>query len=188
MMPGTRIQGDRHVQRRSVIPVKRSNDASVCVRAGDPGYPVTETYASRKPAIGAIQWKYAKPLASPDPMDAFERSVGYAFCPEFRECAMEHNGGRPLANVFDTDKAKGRVLKTLLSFDPDDRETVWKAIEWECMRPGYIPFAVSAFGDPICFDKTNGRVVLLDHESGLIEDVVDDFERFITSLREHETK
>lgn len=47
-LPGTRIQGIRHVQRRSVIPVKRSSNASVCVRAGNPEYPVTNTFAGRK--------------------------------------------------------------------------------------------------------------------------------------------
>lgn len=45
---GTRIQGTRHIQRRSVVPVKRPCIASVCVRAGNPEYPVTNTYEGRK--------------------------------------------------------------------------------------------------------------------------------------------
>lgn len=48
-LPGTRLQGERHAQRRSTVPVKRTDIASQCVRAGNPEYPVTNTYAGRKP-------------------------------------------------------------------------------------------------------------------------------------------
>lgn len=131
-----------------------------------------------------IQWLYVKPLTSPSLIETFERSVGYTFCPAFKDCVAKYNGGRPQRNVFDTDKTKGRVLKTFLSFNPDDRETVWQAIEWECVQPGFIPFTVTVFGDLICFAKADDRVVLLNHESDMIENVADSFEEFLASLRD----
>lgn len=48
-LPGTRLQGERHTRRRSTVPIKRTDIASQCVRAGNPEYPVTNTYADRKP-------------------------------------------------------------------------------------------------------------------------------------------
>lgn len=47
-LPGTRLQGARRTRRRSIVPVKKTNIASQCVRAGNPEYPVTNTYAGRK--------------------------------------------------------------------------------------------------------------------------------------------
>lgn len=47
-LPGTRLQGEWHAPRCITIPVKRTDIASQCVRAGNPAYPVTDTYADRK--------------------------------------------------------------------------------------------------------------------------------------------
>lgn len=44
-LPGTRLQGARHGRVRTTIPIKRPEEPSKCVRAGNPEYPVEDVYA-----------------------------------------------------------------------------------------------------------------------------------------------
>lgn len=129
-------------------------------------------------------WQYVKQLKSEDWIDDFEFMVKYEFCSSFRRCVMDNNGGRPDNTVFDTDTVKERVLKTFLSFNKDDIETVWKVYEWNKreLANRYVPFALDGCGNFICFDANNNRVILLNHENMAVEIVADDFDSFMEEL------
>lgn len=71
-----------------------------------------------------MEWSYVKDLKSCDLIDDFERLVRYEFCSSFKRCITASNGGRPSKKVFDTNKVKDRELKSFLSFNREDRETV----------------------------------------------------------------
>ena len=71
-----------------------------------------------------MEWKYVKELKSVDLIDDYECLVKYVFCDSFRRCVIANNGGRPSKKIFDTDKVKERELKSFLSFNKEDRETV----------------------------------------------------------------
>ena len=131
-----------------------------------------------------MEWKYVKELKSVDLIDDYECAVKYVFCDSFRKCVIAHNGGRPSKRVFDTDKAKERELKSFLSFNREDRETVWKIFEWnkEELTNKFIPFGIDNFGNMICFDANNDRVVFVNHEDMSIETIADSFDSFMSSL------
>ena len=131
-----------------------------------------------------MDWKYVKALNSNELIDDYECMVKYVFCDSFKKCIMEHNGGRPSMRIFDTDKAKEREQKSFLSFNKDDRETVWKIFDWnkDELTDKYIPFAIDNFGNLICFDASNDKIVFVNHEDMTIEMIANDFDTFLNGL------
>ena len=131
----------------------------------------------------SMGWKYVKQLSSEESIEAFERLVNYAFPKNFKDCVKQYNGARPKYRVFDTDKKTGRELKSLLSFNREDKETVWDIYEWSKTehQGKYIPFAIDNFGNLICFDRT-GKIVFINHETLELEVVASSFEEFIGGL------
>ena len=86
--------------------------------------------------------------------------------------------------IFETDTSQERALKSFLSFNKNDRETVWKIYEWnkQELADRYVAFAVDNFGNLICFDANNDNIVFLNHEDLGVEKVADDFMEFINKL------
>lgn len=54
-LPGTRLQGVRHGRPRTIVPVKRDEGPSQCVRFGNPEFPVSNIHAGRRDASTDIQ-------------------------------------------------------------------------------------------------------------------------------------
>lgn len=133
-----------------------------------------------------MEWKYVKALKSAELISEYEKKTGYVFDEAFKKCVMENNGGRPAKKVFDTDKTKERELKSFLSFNREDRETVWKILEWnkEELTDKYVPFVIDGFGNLICFDKSSKKVVFVNHEDLSVEVIANDFEEFMSGLYE----
>ena len=131
-----------------------------------------------------MEWKYIKELKSLDLIDDYECLVKDVFCDSFRKCVIANNGGRPSSKVFDTDVSKERELKSFLSFNKDDRETVWKIFEWnkEELTNKYVPFAIDNFGNLICFDASNDKIVFINHEDMSVEFIADNFDSFMSGL------
>ena len=133
-----------------------------------------------------MEWKYVKPLSSKENINDFECMVKHCFPDEFRKCVILYNGGRPSCKAFDTDKTKERELKSFLSFNKDDRETVWKIHEWnkEELSNRYVAFAIDNYGNLICFDANNDSIIFLDHENMTTELIAVSFSEFIDNLYE----
>lgn len=131
-----------------------------------------------------MEWKYVKPLKSVELINEFESMAKYVFCDSFKDCVVTNNGGRPSKRVFDTDKSAERELKTFLSFNKEDRETIWKIFDWnkEELSNKYIPFAIDVFGNMICFNTCNDKVVFVNHEDLSVEIVAGDFSSFLSML------
>lgn len=127
-----------------------------------------------------------KPLKSVDSIDDYECLMKYVFSDSFRRCVIANNGGRPNEKIFDTNKAKGYELKSFLSFNKEDRETIWKVSDWnkEELSNKYIPFAIDNFGNLICFDINTDKIVFINHENMTIEIIADNFDSFMDSLYE----
>lgn len=128
-----------------------------------------------------MNWKYVKPLKTKKLIDDFERLVCYEFPKAFRDCVLQFNGGRPENKGFNTNTNTGRELKSFLSFNTDDEETVWKIYEWnkDVLSNKYVAFAIDNFGNLICFDTDNDKVVFLNHEDLLVEYIANTFEEFM---------
>ncbi len=140
-----------------------------------------------------MNWKYVKPLVSEDLIKEFEKEHNFKFDESFVDCVKNNNGGRPEKTVFDTHKTKKRDIKTFLSFNKEDKETIWKINEKEIVRPEYmagtdsklIAFAVDNFGNYICFlkDAENaGNVVFINRKTNDLEYIAKNFDEFINSL------
>ena len=86
-------------------------------------------------------------------------------------CVLNYNGGRPSNRIFDTDSAKERELKSFLSFNKEDKETVWKIFSWnkDELKDKYIPFGIDNFGNLICFNADNDNIVFINHENLTVE-------------------
>ncbi len=138
-----------------------------------------------------MNWKRTIPLESAELIDEFERVAGYSFCESFKKLVIDNNRGRPSKYVFDTKKTKERVFNHLLSFNKEDEVNMWIWLNvWDepakHLAERYIVFACDPFGNDICFDKTNDKVVFIDHETLTVEEVADSFDEFINSLYEDE--
>lgn len=128
-------------------------------------------------------WKYVKPLLSENYINDFEKLTNFSFPSSFKEHIKQYNGARPKCTLFDTDKRTERVMKSLLSFNPNDKESIWRIHEWNKLeiKDQYIPFAIDNFGNLICFD-CNKQVIFLNHENLDVEYIAFDFDCFIDSL------
>lgn len=133
-----------------------------------------------------MEWKYVKPLESIGAVDDFEKAVGYTFSEDFKKCVQMNNGGRPSKRSFCTRSRREHTLKSFLSFNKSDRETVWKMYDWnsELLNNQFIPFAIDNFGNLICFDKRTGSVNFLDHETSEADFISKDFSDFMAALYE----
>ena len=133
-----------------------------------------------------MEWKYVKPLVSMDSIEKFEELVSYHFPEEFKKCIIECNGGRPIERTFDTDKVSGRELKSFLSFNMEDKETVWKLYEWldKKVSDKYVVFATDNFGNMICFSKIDNSINFINHEEVDmdVEKIAKDFNEFMHIL------
>lgn len=131
-----------------------------------------------------MKWKYVKPLKSEDLLNDYEKLTEYKLPKDFRKFVIELNGGRPERKGFSTNTDKNRELKSFLSFNPNDKETVWQAYEWLKDEFGnkYLAFAIDNFGNVICFDTDNGNVVFLNHEDLSVECISATFGDFMKAL------
>lgn len=130
-----------------------------------------------------MDWKYVKPLSNEENITVFERMTAFSLPESFKECVRRYNGARPKCRAFDTDKQTWRELKSFLSFNREDKETLWKMYEAcsAAYEGRYIPFAIDHFGNLICFAR-NRQIVFLDHETLNIEKIAPSFDEFMFSL------
>ena len=132
-----------------------------------------------------VMWKYAEPMEDRDEIEKFERDFGYAFENAYVKCAMHNNGGYPSKNSYDTNKATGRTIKKLLSFNEEDAENIWKINRLLGSKDsGFVVFAIDSFGNAICFARDSGAVVFIDHESDEVEQIAASFEDFLGALKD----
>lgn len=134
-----------------------------------------------------IKWRSIKPLTDKNLIEDYEHEAAYTFSDVFKKCVLENNGGRPSKNIFDTDKAKERVVKHLLSLNKTDKINIWNMNEWvkDDLDNKLIAFANDEFVNLICFDKADNSVVFWNHEKNETEFIAKDFEIFISKLYEY---
>lgn len=136
--------------------------------------------------LNPAKWKYIKPLQAKSYIKEFENLSGYTFPGSFVDCVKKCNGGRPECRCFDTEAKKERAIKSLLSFNKEDKETIWKIYHW-CkaeLAGKYVPFAVDNFGNLICFDVENDTIIFLNNENVMPEKIADSFPEFLGGLYE----
>lgn len=128
-----------------------------------------------------MNWKYVKPLKNANAVKEFEEANGFSLPQDICDCIQEYNGGRPDRKCFDTEETEGRMIKCLLSYNPEDPETVYDACK---ALPGenLVPVASEPGGDLICYDETDKTIVVWLHETNGREKVADTFTEFLDDL------
>ena len=131
-----------------------------------------------------MNWKYVKALKTENLIKEFEATFKFEFPVSFIDTVVNYNGGRPEMDVYDTDKTKERTIKSLLSFNKEDKETIWKIAEWskDELKDDYIAFAIDHFGNLLCFSVSDRSIVFMDMETLKTEMIANDFSTFIDKL------
>ncbi len=127
-----------------------------------------------------MEWKYIKPLTDNTVFENIEKTFKLEIPVSLKEIITKYNGGRPEKNIFDTQKSKERVLQRLISFNKEDKANIF--IYDDLLKKGYIPFAITEFGDVICIKIDNESIELYLHELDKFEYVCDNIEKFLNIL------
>ncbi|WP_341302436.1 SMI1/KNR4 family protein [Lysinibacillus sp. FSL H8-0500] len=130
-----------------------------------------------------LSWKYVKPLKNNKAVESFEADYGLKLPQDITSCIKQNNGGRPDKKAFDTEVSKGRVIKSLLSFNKEDLETVYDAIDTlKGEKSNLVPLASDPGGNYICFDTKQQDIVLWLHETNTTEKISSSFTAFLETL------
>lgn len=131
-----------------------------------------------------MQFRYAKPLEAKESVELFEKEVDFVFPDSYKEKISKINGARPEKRFFKTRDGKERALKSFLSVNRNDKESIWTGGEWIeelFLKKHLVPFAIDNFGNYICFDKI-GTVVFVCHDPVEYEFVSNNFDDFLSAL------
>lgn len=124
-----------------------------------------------------MDWKYVK-IISESKLLEVEVKFGIKLSPKLREIILKYNNGKPERTCFDTKTEQGKMLKKILSYNKEDKDNVY--IFSELIDKGYIPFAITEFGDVICESKEQ-TICLYKHEFDEFEYVAKDIDDFINN-------
>lgn len=127
--------------------------------------------------------KYIKHLRKKQYISDIQVKLGFFFPDIFKDFVMTNNGGRPLKSYIVSSEGKERHIMTFLSFNPDDRCSMWNlAFSKDNPISDNIPFAIDDFGNSFCFNKLNNRICFVDHETLKEEFIAENFKEFINKL------
>lgn len=134
----------------------------------------------------ALQWRFDKSPITVDQMAQIESEAGVLFPLEYKMLMLEHHGGRPQPNGFDTDRTKGRKVKSFLPILPEYKINLLDLKKWLPLPDRLIPFAGDPAGNYVCFDYKKGmthpEIVLWLHETEETEWISPSFETFLSML------
>ena len=130
-----------------------------------------------------LTWKYVKPLKDNNAVECFENDNNLKLPQDIVSCVKEYNGGRPDKKTFNTEVTKGRVIKSLLSFNKDDLETIYDAIDvLKDENRDLVPIVSDPGGNYICYNTKKENIVFWMHETNTTEKISDNFTDFLQSL------
>src|SRR5574344_1199302 len=129
----------------------------------------------------SITWKYVKPTTM-DKIEAVEKENAIKLPEDLQNLLIANNNGRPSPSTFDTKKSKERVFKKLLSYNKEDTENIYTAIEVLKKENSYLfPIASDPSGNFICLEKGE-KIVLWLHEVNRTEFIAKSMTEFIEKL------
>jgi len=132
--------------------------------------------------MNELTWKYVKPLSNPTAIDEFEKAHGVVFPDDLKEILVANNGGRPSLRYYDLPKDKDKEFKTLLSFNMDDIETIYKRYPVDSADKSLLPFASDPAGN--LFVIKDCGIWLWNHENDSTVFVASSFTAFLQLLHE----
>jgi outer membrane protein assembly factor BamB len=130
-----------------------------------------------------LEWKYVKKIESINNVSIFEETYNFSLPNGYKNLLIELNGGRPSKKLFKCTNGTEHVIKSFLSFNPEDKESIFKVNEWvkDQLPSDYIVFANDPGGNFICFNRSN-EIFYWQHEDTIFLKIANNIESFIESL------
>ena len=132
--------------------------------------------------MSEITWKYVKPLKDTNAIENFEKEHSVSFPSDLKDILSKNNGGRPSVKYYDTKTEKDKEFKTLLSFNEEDIETIYKYYPLDSSDDKLLPFASDPAGN--YFVVKDGKICLWNHENDSTICLANTFSDFLASLHE----
>lgn len=115
--------------------------------------------------VQKLTWKYVKPLHDNQAVTVFLQKNSVTLPEDLVDFLTSNNGGRPSEKLFNTDKGKGYVFKSLLSYNDEDKENIGKVYPRLFEGTTLYPIGSDASGNFVCYDMVSKQYILLKHET-----------------------
>lgn len=132
--------------------------------------------------MSEITWKYVKELKNEKAIDEFEKEHNISYPQDLKQILIKYNGGRPSLKFYDLPNEKDKEFKTLLSFNEDDIENVYKYYPLDSFDKSLIPFASDPAGN--YFVLKDNEIYLWNHETDRVEKISSTFTDFLNNLHD----
>jgi hypothetical protein len=133
-----------------------------------------------------MTWDYLKRPISQSDIKDLENELGFKLPNEYIKILLHFHGARPSKKRFDTQRTKGRMIKTFLPITEDYKINLIQVKQWLQLSDIMVPFANTPSGDYICFEyfshEGSPAIVLWNHEERRKEFIKITFIKFINSL------
>ena len=120
-----------------------------------------------------ITWKYVKPLVDSNCIRTFLKEHKIILPNGLIDILEKNNGGRPDNRDIRTIEGKEYVFKSMLSYNLEDKETIYMVYPELFEDTGLYPIASDAAGNFICYDLKTKKYKLYNHETGVAEDIIE---------------
>ena len=125
-----------------------------------------------------MEWKYVKNI-NENEIAEVEKKYNINLPESLKNVILKYNGGRPDRRIFDTITSKERVIKSLISYSDKDKENIH--IFSDFFKIGYIPFAITPFGDVLVMKKDE-KIYIWMHETDEFDYVCNNLDEFFKKL------
>lgn len=122
--------------------------------------------------MNELTWKYVKPLKNPDVVTQFLKKNNIVLPLNLILFIEKNNGGRPSLKLFNTDKGKEHVFRSLLSYNQEDTDSIYTVFPQLFENTSLYPIGMDASGNYVCFDYSEKKYVLLNHETNSKEAII----------------
>lgn len=120
-----------------------------------------------------ITWKYIKPLKDDSSVKSFLNEHGISLPAPLVALLEKNNGGRPSEKIIKTKNKREYVFKSLLSYNPDDLECIYRIYDESFEDKQVYPLGFDAAGNMVCYDLANSEYCLYNHETDLLEPILE---------------
>jgi len=116
-------------------------------------------------------------------ISAVEKEINYEFPNEYKEYLLKTSSLKPEKNVLRLENGNEKVLRCLLSMDPNSTNYILKFQKFDSeLESKLVPFALLEFGDILCFERETNKIVYYNHELDSTEIIADNWNNFINEL------
>ena len=119
-----------------------------------------------------ITWKYVKKLNDKDAVKKFLKKHNILLPEKIVKLLEQYNGGRPSEKSIFTSDNREHVFKALLSYNINDLESIYSIYPAVFNDTNLYPIGTDPAGNYVCYDYVNKKFMFLDHETGLVTEIV----------------